>query len=87
MRHKQKLGFIPEEAVADIKAKANFDLDRVKEIEAEVRHDIIAFLTNVNEYVGANGRYIHLGTDQLRRDRHGAGIAAQESLWLADDSS
>ncbi|TAE56680.1 MAG: adenylosuccinate lyase [Nostocales cyanobacterium] len=56
-----ELGYIPSEAVAEIKAKANFDPQRVLEIEAEVRHDMIAFLTNVNEYVGDAGRYIHLG--------------------------
>lgn len=56
-----ELGYIPKEAVEEIKAKANFDPQRVLEIEAEVRHDVIAFLTNVNEYVGDAGRYIHLG--------------------------
>jgi adenylosuccinate lyase len=56
-----ELGYIPAAAVAEIKAKANFDPQRVLEIEAEVRHDVIAFLTNVNEYVGDAGRYIHLG--------------------------
>ena len=56
-----ELGAIPTEAVEDIKAKANFDPKRILEIEEEVRHDMIAFLTNVNEYVGDAGRYIHLG--------------------------
>jgi adenylosuccinate lyase len=56
-----ELGYIPAEAVETIKAKANFDPKRVLEIEAEVKHDVIAFLTNVNEYVGEVGRYIHLG--------------------------
>ncbi len=56
-----ELGYIPEDALTEIKAKANFDPERVLEIEAEVRHDVIAFLTNVNEYVGESGRYIHLG--------------------------
>ncbi len=56
-----ELGYIPTTAVEQIKAKANFDPKRVLEIEAEVRHDMIAFLTNVNEYVGEAGRYIHLG--------------------------
>ncbi|MCD8485896.1 MAG: adenylosuccinate lyase [Desertifilum sp.] len=56
-----ELGYIPADAVEEIKAKANFDPKRVLEIEAEVRHDMIAFLTNVNEYVGDAGRYIHLG--------------------------
>ena len=56
-----ELGYIPQEAVDEIKAKADFDPARILEIEAEVRHDVIAFLTNVNEYVGDAGRYIHLG--------------------------
>ncbi len=56
-----ELGAIPEAAVEEIKSKANFDPKRVLEIEEEVRHDMIAFLTNVNEYVGEAGRYIHLG--------------------------
>ncbi|MGF1570892.1 MAG: adenylosuccinate lyase [Nodosilinea sp.] len=54
-------GYIPPEAVAEIKAKAKFDPQRILEIEAEVRHDVIAFLTNLNEHVGEVGRYIHLG--------------------------
>jgi adenylosuccinate lyase len=56
-----QLGRIPAEALETIKAKANFDVERILEIEAEVHHDVIAFLTNVNEYVGDAGRYIHLG--------------------------
>ncbi|MBO9998449.1 MAG: adenylosuccinate lyase [Cyanobacteria bacterium SID2] len=56
-----ELGYIPSDAVDEIKAKADFDPKRILEIEAEVRHDVIAFLTNVNEYVGEAGRYIHLG--------------------------
>ncbi len=56
-----QLGRIPQEAVDSIKANANFDVARILEIEAEVRHDVIAFLTNVNEYVGDAGRYIHVG--------------------------
>jgi len=56
-----ELGRIPQEALEEIKAKAAFDPARVLEIEAEVKHDVIAFLTNLNEHVGAAGRYIHLG--------------------------
>lgn len=56
-----ELGVIPKEAVADIKAKARFDLKRIDEIEAEVRHDVIAFLTSVAESVGENSRFVHLG--------------------------
>jgi adenylosuccinate lyase len=56
-----ELGYIPAEAVDKIKATAQFDPERVLEIERKVKHDVIAFLTNVNEYVGDVGRYIHLG--------------------------
>ncbi|MGB8700621.1 MAG: adenylosuccinate lyase [Thermosynechococcaceae cyanobacterium] len=56
-----ELGKIPADALAEIKAKADFDPQRILEIEATVKHDVIAFLTNVNEYVGDAGRYIHLG--------------------------
>ncbi|NJK63281.1 MAG: adenylosuccinate lyase [Synechococcaceae cyanobacterium SM2_3_1] len=52
---------IPAAAVEEIKAKATFSLERIRELEQEVRHDVIAFLTNVNESVGEAGRYIHLG--------------------------
>ena len=55
------LGRVPPEALATIKAKAAFEVSRILEIEAEVRHDVIAFLTNVNEHVGDAGRYIHVG--------------------------
>ena len=56
-----KLGEIPQEAFVTIKEKASFDVERVHEIESTVEHDVIAFLTNVAEYVGAESRYIHLG--------------------------
>ena len=57
-----KLGQIPESALNEIKQKASFSVERIDEIEREVRHDVIAFLTNVNESVGAdNARYIHMG--------------------------
>lgn len=56
------IGQIPKEALRDIKAKANFSIDRINEIEQEVRHDVIAFLTNINENVGVeNAKYIHMG--------------------------
>ncbi|MGI9952240.1 adenylosuccinate lyase [Moorellaceae bacterium AZ2] len=56
-----ELGKIPPEALAEIKEKAAFDIARVKEIEATVRHDVIAFLTAVAERVGEASKYIHLG--------------------------
>lgn len=57
-----KLGQIPESALNEIKQKASFSVERIDELEREVRHDVIAFLTNVNESVGAdNAKYIHMG--------------------------
>ena len=56
-----ELGTIPREAVRTIREKARFDVARIEEIENEVKHDVIAFLTNVGEYVGMESRYIHLG--------------------------
>lgn len=56
-----EIGEIPEEAAKNIRAKATFDLARVHEIEKVTNHDIIAFLTNVAEYVGDDSKYIHKG--------------------------
>jgi adenylosuccinate lyase len=55
------LGTIPQNAVETIRAKARFDVDRIAQIERDVKHDVIAFLTNVGENVGPHARFIHLG--------------------------
>jgi adenylosuccinate lyase len=70
-----ELGRVPADAVATIKEKASFSVERILEIEAEVRHDVIAFLTNVNEHVGDAGRYIHVG--MTSSDVLDTGIALQ----------
>ncbi|MDD4952944.1 MAG: adenylosuccinate lyase [Desulfovibrionaceae bacterium] len=54
-------GAIPPGYMAEIRAKAGFDLDRVLEIEERTRHDVIAFLSAVEEKVGPASRFIHLG--------------------------
>ena len=57
-----RLGRIPQKNLDEIKSKASFTLERIDEIEREVRHDVIAFLTAVNESVGEeNAKYIHMG--------------------------
>ncbi|MDI6715282.1 MAG: adenylosuccinate lyase [Thermodesulfovibrio sp.] len=56
-----ELGKIPQDALEEIKTKADFDLKRIDEIEATVKHDVIAFLTAVAEKVGPSSRYIHMG--------------------------
>ncbi|MDZ7261573.1 MAG: adenylosuccinate lyase [candidate division KSB1 bacterium] len=56
-----RLGKIPQEVVPVIRQKAKFEVARILEIEETVKHDVIAFLTNVAEHVGEASRYIHLG--------------------------
>src|SRR6185295_1680301 len=54
-------GVVPQAALAAIRAKARFDVARIAEIEREVQHDVIAFVSCVAENVGAEGRWIHYG--------------------------
>lgn len=56
-----QMGEIPMSDVDIIKSKANFDIKRILEIEETTKHDVIAFLTNVAEYVGPESRHIHYG--------------------------
>ena len=56
-----ELGTITKEIADEIRKKATFSVERIDEIEKEVRHDVIAFLTCVNESLGDLGRYIHVG--------------------------
>src|SRR3954471_2136521 len=54
-------GTVPREAAKAIREKADFKLERINEIEAEVRHDVIAFTTAVAEFVGPESRWFHYG--------------------------
>ena len=56
-----KAGEAPQEALDAYIAKAAFNVDRINELEAQVKHDVIAFLTNVAEHVGPLSRYVHKG--------------------------
>jgi adenylosuccinate lyase len=56
-----RLGKIPPASLKAIRAKAGFSVARIDEIEKVVKHDVIAFLTSVNEKVGPDGRFIHVG--------------------------
>jgi len=56
-----KRGVIPAEAAKTVWEKGQFDVDRIDEIEREVKHDVIAFLTNLAEYVGPDARFVHQG--------------------------
>ncbi len=57
----RELGHIPDADMLVIRERAGFDLDRILEIEERTRHDVIAFLTAVEEKTGPSARYIHLG--------------------------
>ena len=54
-------GEIPQQAAEDLARKGKFEIERIDEIELEVKHDVIAFLTNVAEHVGSNARFVHQG--------------------------
>ncbi len=56
-----KLGLVPDADLKNIQQKVQFKVSEINDIENKVHHDVIAFLTNVAEYVGPSARYIHLG--------------------------
>ena len=56
-----ELGVIPKEAAKAVWERGNFDIDRIDAIERETKHDVIAFLTNLAEYVGDEARFVHQG--------------------------
>jgi adenylosuccinate lyase len=56
-----EMGVIPAEALQRIKERANFDIKRIDEIEKVVKHDVIAFLTSVADYIGDDSRFLHVG--------------------------
>ncbi|HEY7915241.1 MAG TPA: adenylosuccinate lyase [Blastocatellia bacterium] len=56
-----EMGTIPREAVEEIKRTARFDVARIKEIERETRHDVVAFTTALAEKIGPASRYVHFG--------------------------
>ena len=56
-----KIGKVPDISLKIIKEKARFDEKRIDEIEKEVKHDVIAFLTNLSENIGEDSRFIHQG--------------------------
>ena len=56
-----EMGVVPQSAAKALREKGDFDVKRIDEIEAEVKHDVIAFLTSVAEFVGEDSRYVHQG--------------------------
>jgi adenylosuccinate lyase len=56
-----KLGNVPKEALHNIKSKARFDCERIKEIEKATNHDVVAFIANLAENIGEDSKYVHMG--------------------------
>ena len=56
-----KLGSIPKKAMEKIKKNAKFDIDEVQRLEERTKHDIVAFINNVGQYLGPEARYLHMG--------------------------
>ncbi len=75
-------GQIPAESFKHIKEKANFDVARIDEIELKVKHDVIAFLTSVEEYVGKDSAYIHKGITSYDIVDTALSLLIRESLDL-----
>jgi adenylosuccinate lyase len=79
-------GLVPREAAKAIRERAGFKLERIQEIEAEVRHDVIAFTTAVAEIVGPDARWFHYGlTSNDVVDTAQALLIGQASSIIADD--
>ena len=79
-------GIVPIEAVDEIKSRADFSIERIDEIERETRHDVIAFLTNIEETVGPASRFLHLGlTSSDVLDTSNALLLRQAADYLIED--
>jgi len=75
-------GVIASDTCEEIEQKASFSVDRIQEIEEQVHHDVIAFVTNVAENVGPSGRYIHLGLTSSDVLDTASSLLLKESLMV-----
>jgi adenylosuccinate lyase len=81
-----EMGAIPRDAVERIKSRAKFDIARIDEIEKVVKHDVIAFLTSVADYIGDDSRFVHLGlTSSDVLDTSFAMLLAESADLIIDD--
>jgi adenylosuccinate lyase len=81
-----EMGAIPQDAVERIKSRAKFDIQRIDEIEKVVKHDVIAFLTSVADYIGDDSRFVHLGlTSSDVLDTSFAMLLSEASGLIIDD--
>ena len=56
-----KFGYIPKKAALNIRKKSKFSLKRINELEKNIKHDVLAFLTNLSENIGEDARFLHQG--------------------------
>lgn len=80
-------GDVPEESFKNIKAKADFKVSRIDEIEKKVKHDVIAFLTSVEEFVGKDSAYIHKGITSYDIVDTALSLLIRESLEIIIDKT
>jgi adenylosuccinate lyase len=78
-------GIVPPEALAAITEKARFDVSRIEAIEKEVQHDVIAFVSNVAENVGPEGRWLHYGLTSSDVVDTALSMLMRDALDLIDD--
>jgi len=78
---------VPAESLKNIKEKARFDVKRIEEIEKKVKHDVIAFLTSVEEYVGQDSAYIHKGITSYDIVDTALSLLIRESLDIVLDKA
>ncbi|MGB9593864.1 MAG: adenylosuccinate lyase, partial [Anaerolineae bacterium] len=82
------LGQIPPDAAERIRANARFRPERIAQLEADLRHDVLAFLTDVGESLGDDARYLHLGlTSSDIVDTAQAALLAQAADWLVEGAT
>ncbi|MGH7369407.1 MAG: adenylosuccinate lyase [Candidatus Methylomirabilaceae bacterium] len=77
-----ELGRVPREALAVVRDRAGYDVGRIEEIEREVRHDVVAFLSSVAERVGPEARYLHLGLTSYDVVDTALGLQLQEAATI-----
>lgn len=80
-----ELGIVPMESLRIIKERADFDIQRIKELELQTKHDLVAFLKSVQEKVGEEGKWIHLGLTSYDVEDTALGILLKQSCEIIID--
>ena len=85
VKARMKLGEIPKESYQKIEKNASFDVNRIKEIEKRTRHDMLAFIENINENLGNESKYIHEGITSNDIKDTGLALQLNDALDLIED--